>query len=47
VVFTRYQRGARLALLVQEIVEVAFMGKQCADLTLKDLMVPFPVKLVG
>jgi len=34
----------RLALLAPDIVEAILAGKQPASLTLKDLMLPFPVE---
>ena len=37
-------RVVRLALLAPDIVEAILAGKQPASLTLKDLMVPFPVE---
>jgi hypothetical protein len=36
-----------LALLSPDIVEAILAGKQPADLTLKDLMLPFPVEWSG
>ena len=39
-------RVIRLALLAPDIVEAVLAGKQPASLTLKDLMVPFPVEWV-
>jgi len=40
-------RVIRLALLVPDIVEAILAGKQPASLTLKDLMLPFPVEWSG
>lgn len=40
-------RIMRLALLAPDIVEAILAGKQPADLTLKDLMTPFPVEWAG
>ena len=40
-------RVVRLALLAPDIVEAILAGKQPADLTLKDLMAPFPVEWAG
>ncbi len=37
----------RLALLAPDIVEAVLAGKQPASLTLKDLMLPFPVEWAG
>jgi hypothetical protein len=40
-------RVVRLALLAPDIVEAILAGKQPASLTLKDLMLPFPVQWAG
>ncbi len=40
-------RIIRLALLAPDIVEAILAGKQPANLTLKDLMAPFPVEWAG
>jgi hypothetical protein len=40
-------RIIRLALLAPDILEAVLAGKQPADLTLKDLMAPFPVEWAG
>ena len=40
-------RIIRLALLAPDIVEAVLAGKQPAELTLKDLMAPFPVEWSG
>ena len=40
-------RVVRLALLAPDIVEAILAGKQPARLTLKDLMLPFPVEWEG
>ena len=40
-------RITQLALLAPDIVEAVLAGKQPASLTLKDLMVPFPVEWEG
>ena len=40
-------RLMRLALLALDIVEAILAGKQPANLTLKDLMAPFPVEWEG
>ena len=40
-------RVVRLALLAPDIVEAILAGKQPADLTLKDLIAPFPVEWAG
>mgnify|MGYP001419314996 CR=1 FL=1 len=40
-------RVIRLALLAPDIVEAVLAGKQPASLTLKDLMLPFPVEWAG
>ena len=40
-------RVVRLALLAPDIVEAILAGKQPASLTLKDLMLPFPVEWEG
>ena len=40
-------RNIRLTLLAPDIVEAILAGKQPADLTSKDLMLPFPVEWAG
>jgi hypothetical protein len=43
----RVHQVVRLALLAPDIVEAILAGKQPASLTLKDLMLPFPVEWAG